>query len=229
LTDSGWEIKNQLFYDAYDNLNENAYGFSQFHDSYVIEDKLIFSTEFESNGLTTSVQLSPSIRYTNFEHGDDFINEYFDRRDVTGPSTSLDARLLATQINDDYTTYHIGDYLDLGAAALVDFSFDSGFSAIIGLRYDSIDVDTRIPNELLLFEEEITEASDTFSGTSWTVSLSYDSPIGLIPYVTLSEQATVIAGQGAEITVENVLEDAAFDTKSEQTLAHNQLLLTLLT
>ena len=46
-----WEIKNQFFYDGYDNINENAYGFSQFHDSWVIEDKVVFSTEYETNSL----------------------------------------------------------------------------------------------------------------------------------------------------------------------------------
>ncbi|MDE0005005.1 MAG: TonB-dependent receptor plug domain-containing protein, partial [Rhodospirillaceae bacterium] len=39
--DSGWEWTNQLFYEAYDNLNQVAYGFSQFHDTWVIEDKLV--------------------------------------------------------------------------------------------------------------------------------------------------------------------------------------------
>ena len=213
-TSSGWEIKNQLFFDSYENLNENAYGFSQFHDSYVIENKLVFSNEFQTDGLTTTLQLSPSVRYTNFEHGDDFINEFFDRRDLTGPSTSLDARLLATRIDDDYTTYSVGDYLDLGAAVLADFTFDNGFSALVGLRYDSVDIDSSTPGDLILGGAEDESASDTFSGTSWTVSLSYDSPIGLIPYITVSEQATVIAGQGAEVTVESIVDEAAFDSST---------------
>ena len=34
--DEGWEWKNQLFYETYSKLNENAYGFSQFHESFVI-------------------------------------------------------------------------------------------------------------------------------------------------------------------------------------------------
>lgn len=212
--ESGWETKNQLFYEHYENLNENAYGFAQFHDSYVIEDKIVFSKEFHSDGLTTSLQLSPSIRYTNFEHGDDYTNEYFDRRDLTGPSTSLDARLLATRIDDDYTEYYIGDYLDLGAAMLADFSFDNGFTALIGLRYDSIEMESFSPGEKLLFDPEDESASDTFSGASWTTSFSYDSPIGLIPYVTFSEQSTVIAGQGAEIQVGNIESGGAFDTST---------------
>ena len=47
----------------------------------------------------------------------------------------------------------------------------------------------------------------------WTVSLSYDiANSGIIPYVTVSEQATVIAGQGAELTVGNVASGGAFDS-----------------
>jgi iron complex outermembrane receptor protein len=75
--DSGWEIKNQLFFEDYDTLSENAYGFSQFGSATVIEEKLIISKVFESaGGLTTSLQLSPSYRYTDYEHGDDYANEF---------------------------------------------------------------------------------------------------------------------------------------------------------
>ncbi len=214
-TASGWEIKNQLFFDSYENLNENAYGFSQFHDSFVIEDKVVFSKAFETDNLTTSVQLSPSIRYTDFEHGDDFINEFFDRRDLTGPSTALDRRLLATQIDDDYSTYNIGDYIDYGFAALADVSFVNGFSAVVGARYDLIDFETRTPVDLLLdapTDGTPTSASGDDEGFSWSISLSYDSPIGLVPYITISEQTTVIAGQGAEVTEANVLSGNAVDT-----------------
>ena len=38
-----WTLTNKLFYEDYENLNENAYGFSQFHDASVIEDQLILS------------------------------------------------------------------------------------------------------------------------------------------------------------------------------------------
>ncbi|GAB2191643.1 TonB-dependent receptor [Sessilibacter sp. MAH1] len=242
---NGWEIKNQLFYDAYDNLNENAYGFSQFHDSFVIEDKLVFAKAFETDSLTTSVQLSPSIRYTDFKHGDDFTNEFFDRRDLTGPSTALDRRLLATRIDDDYTEYYEGSYADYGLAALVDFTFDFGLSAVLGVRYDFIDIESRTPVDKLLLNnptsgfgfvsadgqflispfadpvnytvDDITapiSAENEEDAVSWNVSLSYETPIGLIPYVTFSEQTTVIAGQGAEINTANVASGASVDSST---------------
>ncbi|MEO1036581.1 MAG: TonB-dependent receptor [Pseudomonadota bacterium] len=149
-TDNGWEIKNQLFYESYDNLNENAYGFSQFHDTWVIENKFVATKQFETSNFTSTVQVSPSIRYTDFEHGDDFTNEYFDRRDLTGPSTSLDARRLSTRIDDEYSEYYIGNYVNYGLAGVADFEFVSGTSVLLGLRYDHIEVDSRIPADQIL-------------------------------------------------------------------------------
>lgn len=220
-TDSGWEIKNQLFYEAYENLNENAYGFSQFHDSWVVENKLIFATEYETDSLLAQFQVSPSLRFTDFEHGDDFNNEYFDRRDLTKPSSALDRRLLATRIDDDYTTYSKGDYLNLGLAFMTDLTWDMGLNVVLGVRYDEIEIDSFSPGDLLQVRTRVFDdgepipdvsASDTVDGVSWNASISYKTDFGLIPYITLAEQATLIAGQGAEISPDQVLEDGAFDT-----------------
>ncbi len=223
-TASDWTITNKLFFETYDNLNENAYGFSQFHDTYVIEEKLIFSKTKEFDGMTGSIQLSPSIRFTDFEHADDWINEYFNRRDLTMPSTALDARLLATRIDDDYVEYYIGEYTDIAFGFLADLVWDNGLSIMVGARYDTIDMESRQPVDKLLLGNGAqnscldgscvdVSADDEVSGTSWTFSASYEiGETGLIPYVTLSEQATVIAGQGAEITVSNIMSGEAFDT-----------------
>ncbi len=221
-TDSGWEWTNQLFFEGYDNLNENAYGFSQFHDSHVVEDKLVISKTFPRDGMTASVQISPSYRFTDFAHGDDYTNEYFDRRDLTGGSSALDARLLATRIDDDYTEYYIGDYGNWGFAFMGDLLWDNGLNLMAGVRHDTIDMQSRQPVDKLLFASannfcpppggcEAVEAADTVDGLSWTLSLSYASNAGLIPYVTASEQSTMIVGQGAEVSVANILSGGAFD------------------
>ena len=140
-----WTLTNKLFYESYENLNENAYGFSQFHDASVIEDQLILSGVFDGSSMTTSVQISPSIRRTEFTHGDDYYNEYFSRRDLTGPSTALDRRLLATRSGSDYSEYYVGDYTDLGFGVMVDFAHASGLSLLLGARYDVIDMTSTTP------------------------------------------------------------------------------------
>ena len=225
-TDNDWEYKNQLFYEQYDNINENAYGFSQFHDSWVMEDKLVISKSFPMDNMTASVQISPSIRHTDFKHGDDYTNEYFDRRDLTGPSTALDKRLLATQIDDDYTEYYIGDYTNLGFAVMGDFVFNNGLSVLLGVRYDTIDIESKQPVDKLLFASsnnfcpaagcENSDASDDVDGVSWTASVSYEFDNGLIPYITASTQATMIVGQGAEAVTSNISSGGIFDESELQ-------------
>ena len=211
FADNGWEVKNQLFYEEYDNLNENAYGFSQFHDSSVIENKLIFANEFEIDSLVAQVQISPSVRHTEFLHGDDFTYEYFNRRDLTMASSALDRRELSTRINDNYDNYDDGKYTNFGLAALTDLTWDFGLSVLLGLRYDTINIDSKSRGDLLLEKGPIVDAEDTVEGLSWNTSISWKFDNGLVPYITAAEQATLVAGQGAEIGV-GQLTDGAFDT-----------------
>jgi len=213
-----WEIRNQFFYDAYDNINENAYGFSQFHDSWVVEDKLIFATEYENDSLLAQFQFSPSIRYTDFEHGDDFTFEYFNRRDLTMPSSALDKRLLSTRSGKNFDNYDVGNYLDLGIAAMTDLTWEWGLNLVLGARYDTIDIESTSRTDLLLFaagDETPEYAEETVDGWSWNASISYEFEFGLIPYFTAAEQATLVAGQGAEIGVGQLNQpggSGAFDT-----------------
>ena len=217
-----WDLKNQLFFEEYNNLNENAYGFSQFHKTWVVEDKLVLSKTYYFDNMSASVQVSPSIRHTDFEHGDDYTNEYFGRRDLSlSENTAVSKRLLSTQIDDDYTEYYIGEYTNLGFAVMGDFVWNNGLGILAGVRYDTIDMKSMQPEDQLLFASSNNfcpvagcadlEAEDDVDGVSWTASISYDSPIGLIPYVTASTQSTMIVGQGAEVTVKNIMRGRAFD------------------
>ena len=51
----------------------------------MIEEKLVIAGQIDQGSLVTQWQLSPSVRFTDYERGDDYVNEYFDRRDLTGP------------------------------------------------------------------------------------------------------------------------------------------------
>ncbi len=218
--ESGWGWRNQMFFEAYDFLAEVAYGFSQFHDTWVFEDKLILANRYEWDDGGASVQISPSVRLTNFRHADDWSNEYFDRRDLTQATSSLDRRLLSTRIDDDYTDYFIGDYLDWGLAAMADIDWGS-FNVVAGARYDLVDLKSRQPLEKLLLPSArnfcldascvVPQAEDQVEGFSWTLSLSYAISAGLRAYLTASQQATVITGQGADLTTYNVASGGAFD------------------
>jgi iron complex outermembrane receptor protein len=139
------------------------------------------------------------LRYTKFKHGDDYFYEYFHRVDLSkGTYTALSDRLLATECNCNYSEYYDGFYADWGVAGLTDIKFDFGLGLLLGARYDKIHVKS------ISGQFKTGAASDTDGDTSWTASVNYETPVGIIPYVTFSRQGTVIAGQGAEIATANV-------------------------
>ncbi len=207
---NGAKITNKMFYESLENLNENAYGFSQFADTWAVEDQLIFAFSADhADWFHADYQLSPSIRYTSFEHGGDFFFEYFDRRDLTGPSTAIDRRLLATRSDGVfYSNHNTGSYTDYGLSLLTDMTFARKLHVLLGGRYDILDMNSHNRNDSL--NNTNLKASDTVDGLSWTASLSYDLPYGLKPYVTASEQKTVIAGQGGELDPTDIRDGNAF-------------------
>jgi iron complex outermembrane receptor protein len=219
--DDDLEIKNQLFYDGYTNHNENAYGFSQFANSYVIEDKLLLSKKFRTDLGTFSLQAGPSIRYTKFKHGDDFGYEFFGRVDLTQGYTPLSTRLLSTQTDSGYSSYFQGNYTDAAFSALTDLDFDFGLDLTLGGRYDHLHVKSTAvlskmdPSQFSVnIDPALTTAADLARGYrtlkdgqgvwSWTASATYKAPFGLRPYGTISRQSVIIVGQGAEVDPSNV-------------------------
>ena len=207
------EIKNQLFYDRTDNRNNNDYGFSQFIHSYVIEDKIVLAKTFTTDIGKFSVQASPSIRYTRFFFGDDFDVEEFHRVDLTQGYTALSNRLLSNECNCDYTDYLKGHYTDYGFAGLTDLDFDFGLDVVLGVRYDTVDALSYNPNlsrlDPLILAGRVSggtprSAKGNDNGWSYNASVSYKLPFGVIPYVTVSQQSTIVVGEGSEVYPEAV-------------------------
>ncbi|GGD70749.1 TonB-dependent siderophore receptor [Croceicoccus mobilis] len=199
------EIKNQMFYDSYENYNTNAYGFSQFHDSYVFENKLVVAKKLMTDMGTFSFQFSPSIRYTDFKHGEDFNYEYFHRVDLTTGYTPLSDRLLSLECDCNYTSYVSGNYTDYALAGLADFDFDFGLNITLGARYDWLDGESYYNIPKMESDPGYAGAKDKDGDWSWSASASYKLPFGLIPYVTAARQSVVIAGQGAELDPDNLV------------------------
>jgi iron complex outermembrane recepter protein len=201
---SGLKVTNKSFYESLDNVNENAYGFSQMANTWVFEDQLIFSFSAgpKEGPFTANFQVSPSVRHQNFEHGDDFDFEYFDRRDITKIGTPIDRRTMATRGQQPYSNHVKGEYTDLGLAAMADLTFFEKLNLLAGARYDSIDM--KATAQLDAVTNPGLSASDTQDGTSWSASLSYELPFGLRPYITKARQSTLIIGQGGQIDPANI-------------------------
>ena len=199
----GLKITNKSFFESLDNLNENAYGFSQYAKTWAFEDQLIFGygSKF-GRAVAANFQFGPSVRYQSFEHGDDFDFEYFDRRDITLPSTALDRRALATRGQGLYSSHTKGHFTDAGVALLGDVTFYERLNVLAGARYDYIDMKSRGLTDATA--DAGIDASDHDGGTSWSASISYQLPYGIRPYVTRAKQTTLILGQGGQIAPSNV-------------------------
>ncbi|HEX7764723.1 MAG TPA: TonB-dependent receptor [Cellvibrio sp.] len=215
-------ITNKMFYESLENINENAYGFSQFVDSYAFEDQLIFAFNTEhGSAVKASYQISPSIRYTDFKQGDDFDYEFFDRRDLSKPSSALDRKLLATVTDSDYSNYLVGDFTDYGLAFLADYTIAEKLGVLIGARYDLLDMTSKSIGEKIKGQPADFIAKDKDEGGSWTASLSYTTDFGFTPYVTKSTQTTIVMGQGSEISPSLIMN--ADGTAAGNALADSEL------
>lgn len=205
--DNGGTVTNKMFYEKLENVNENIYGFSQFANTWAFEDQLIYAFKKDlTDSLKGSYQLSPSIRYQSFHHGDNYDYEFFDRRDLTQLNSPIDRRTLATRGQEPFTSETKGRYIDYGLALLADHSLNDSLHLLTGIRYDWLSVNSTCLNGSTSCGA-ITgiEQSQSMGGLSWSASLSYDIPnTGLTPYVTYAKQSTLITGQGGQVPADVV-------------------------
>jgi iron complex outermembrane receptor protein len=196
--DNGLKLANKSFFEYLDNINENAYGFSQYAKTWAAEDQFNASMKIPVNDwLKTNIEFGPSVRYTSFETGDDFSGEYFDRRDITQPSSPLDARTLATRGQDLYSDHIKGHFTDFGLAFLADTTLFEKLSLLAGARGDYLDMMSHELTDALTSPGLV--ASRQKGAFSYNGSLTYDLPAHIVTYVTYSKQTTVITGQGNQI------------------------------
>jgi iron complex outermembrane recepter protein len=194
----GLKLVNKTFFEYLDNINENAYGFSQYAKTWTVEDQYNATLKLPVNDwFKTNIEVGPSVRYVSFETGDDFSGEYFDRRDLTQPSSPLDARTWATAGEDFYSDHIRGHYTDMGLAFLADTTLFERLSILLGARGDYLQMNS---HELL---DSLTspglQATGRKGGFSFNGSVSYDLPFHIVPYITYAKQSTIITGEGNQI------------------------------
>jgi iron complex outermembrane receptor protein len=225
--DNGLKIVNKSFFEYLDNINENAYGFSQYAKTWAVEDQLNMTMKLPvTDWLSTNLDFGPSVRHQKFDFGDDFNGEFFDRRDITQPSGPLDARTLATRGQDLYTDHIQGDYTDLGFAFLADTALFGKLDLLTGVRGDYFDMKSRQLNDSAPFPGFAGErASGRKGAISYSGSLSYDLPEHIVPYVTYAKQVSIITGEGGDIDTDTLAHGnaVAASTLKEAGIKTNQL------
>jgi iron complex outermembrane recepter protein len=210
--ESGWNLTNKVFYDAQEYINVDSYGFTKIADAWVVEDQLIFSKKFEMDDWTTSLQVSPSYRYTDAFYALDFSDEIFDRTDLTKGFTARSRQevpsLAPTPDQESWSDYIDSQYAQYGFSVMSDTNVGN-LNVLLGARYDYIDAegengDGAGPVKLRTFDPDGEhKASNDDSGVTWTASLSYKlGPV--TPYVTAAKQNTIVSGSAADISAANI-------------------------
>jgi iron complex outermembrane recepter protein len=195
-----FKATNKLFFEDMNNINENAYGFSQYAQTWALEDQLDVSGTLKfGNWLTASVQTGPQFRHQDFHTGDDFAGEMFDRRDLSAGTTvsNLDTDALATRGQALWSDHSHGYWNDAGYALLTDLVFFEHLDLLLGGRFDNFHVLTASYDDTLA--NPGAHGSSNENHTSWSASISYGLPFGLRPYVTAARQSTLTTGEGGQI------------------------------
>lgn len=204
--DNGWTLTNKFFYESVQSQNVDGYGFSKKGDSSVIEDQLIFGGRFTGENSQSLLQISPSLRYVDAYYANDFVHEVFDRTDLTqglNPSGAQSSPLRFS--TDPWGINDASKYTQLGLSVFTDTTWFQRLNLLLGARIDYVDIEAETLAPAVFFERTPgATASDSDTGTSYNISLSYQTPMGITPYLTYAEQSTILAGDHETVTVASV-------------------------
>lgn len=181
--------KLQLFYDGADTQNNVSYGFASQQDIDIFEIRGSITQEFEvSDALKVDIHASASYRRYDATLQEHFLSGYLvlDRRDLTVGATPND--IFATPLTDatiPWDDTFDSTWSDTGFGLIADIQLFDQISLLLGGRYDEYKVeatDTGATNFGTPLEGETTEGDFSFSA-----SLSWNTGIGLVPYITYAE------------------------------------------
>ena len=215
------KIKNQILFDSQDQFKDSELPFYQKQDIWVIEDKFTVEYPIPSSRLPEWLQIntitSANFRYTNARRNANS-GDYDDRPNLALPQnvrTPWDT-FVSPRENTDYfnggapfSSMIKTTYAESGIGTMLDITLRERFSLMLGGRVDYIQADTTVPpglyrmgtNGLFTSEADAAAASGEGDdiGKSYTISLSYHSPYGIHPYVTIGEQTAL--SDGADLTL----------------------------
>jgi len=199
--DSDNVITNQSFFDGYDHEKYSTYGFTADYETYVFENRTVYEKLWMTDAATITGEFGASIRYSDGDEKESRGRGYQvqDRRDISLdfiPANTRFERAEANGTDGDIPFNHVqeGDYLNMGGFASLTSAFKNGLTVQGGLRYDYFDVSTE---GYSFGPGSGADNSDTEDAISYNISLTYDTGIGLYPYITYGESSYLELGQGS--------------------------------
>jgi iron complex outermembrane receptor protein len=207
-------LKLQLFYDGLDNERFVSYGFPAAYHAHVTELRASYTTPFSLGQIKGQGAVGASLRNYRGTGKESFNggNLSLDRRDLTRGAT-------ATDIFDDPFSVEPGgvgltwetdvrsNWRDAGVFAVTDLEW-RGVSLTAGGRYDGYRVASRDQGTVVFGPTPGRTYSDRQGDWTWSASLSWKAPGGLMPYVTYAEASALELNQAGGVAPSLIIADS---------------------
>jgi hypothetical protein len=228
-------LKNQMFFDSMDQFKDSEMPYYQKLDQWVVTDKLTVQKRFAHvpDWMTLNTITAASVSHTR-TGGMSGGGDYDDRPDPTLPGAARTEWDSFVSPNGN-STYELGlpyssdgdtTFTESGIGTMADITIGSRVQLLVGGRIDRVKVfniqhagtfsSSRGTNGSTAgrYSTADTTVEGWDTGKSWTASISYKLPGGIIPYYTYSVQSVLqdggnISSIGSDaITLGGVYEDA---------------------
>jgi iron complex outermembrane receptor protein len=204
LTDAS-SLKVELFYDDLNNERFVSYGFPASYQTYVTEGRATYDFKLSGWGGAVKAQsvVGASYRYTDAHLRESFNSGIIalDRRDLSAGPSATDVIASPFDIVDGQPGWpwdldvH-SNIRDAGAFFTTDVTVLDKLDVILGGREDDYNVSS---NDLGALAYEQPHAHGDKSKGTYTISVSYKAPFGLIPYYTYDQAAALELDQASDL------------------------------
>src|SRR6185312_11873780 len=202
--DEGQSLRLQLFGDVLQNDRFVSYGFPGSYRTQIFEARLRYDVAHDFGPIKTQTVAGLSWRYVHAIGKESYNSGVIalDRRDISQGAAAND--IIDSPFNVDppgaiglgWENDVRSNTSDAGAFLTTDIAWDNGLDLTVGGRYDAYNV--RSVDAGVLSYEPGSGRGDAGRFT-YSASLSYKTPFGLVPYVTSAKSSAIEIGQADEV------------------------------
>jgi iron complex outermembrane receptor protein len=226
--DTDTRMKNQILFDSMDQFKDSELPFAQKQDIYMMEDKFTLEKRVDDAVLPSWLRIN-TISAINFRHtsAQRYSNtgDYDDRPDLSLPNnvrTPYDTFVTPLE-NEDYfnggapwTSKRKSVYNEAGIGMFTDIQIGERVNIMAGARFDQIWAKTTDKAGRYSLGTDGVINNNTLTGKgkdkgfSYSLSLSYELPGNIIPYITYGQQTSL--SDSSDLTFpRNLVEAGPYD------------------
>jgi iron complex outermembrane receptor protein len=198
-------VRLQLFADTLSNDRFVSYGFPGYYRTGIGEARLRYDVSHDFGRLATQTVAGASYRQVHATAKESYNSGVIalDRRDISAGARPND--IIDSPFNSDppgsvglgWENDIRSNTSDAGLFVTSDLKWDDSLDLVVGGRYDAFNVRSRDLGVLAYGDPP--SGRGNAGRFTYSASLSYDTPFGVVPYLTTAKTAAVEIGQASEV------------------------------